>query len=168
MTKIVQLTNPRVARLEPEQVDEAARLLQQVWLESYGQRLPEIDVVQRTSRHFRDHLSRRSDNCWLAWVGNRLVGLSTTISNCIDDLWVRREFRRRGIATRLIGAACGNLALRGFRAAQAGCEDFNAAAVSLFESGGWKRVGSEPVDTAPGIRHVALVYTHSLPLEDVS
>ena len=168
MTKVVQLPTLRITRLEPAQIDEAAGLLQQIWLESYGERLPQSNVGQRTISHFKEHLTRRAGNCWLAWIGNRLAGLSTTVSNCVDDVWVRHEFRRRGIATRLIGVACGDLAQRGYRAAQAGFETFNAAAVALFESDGWRRVGSEPVDIAPGIQHVALVYARSLPLEDVS
>lgn len=41
-------------------------------------------------------------------------------------------------------------------------------AVNLFENGGWKRIGSEPVEISPGIQHLALVCTRSLPLEKVS
>jgi GNAT superfamily N-acetyltransferase len=168
MTKVVQLPSLRVTRLESAQIDEAAGLLQQLWLQSYGKRLPQSSVRQRTTNHFKNHLTRRSGNCWLAWMGNRLAGLSTTVSNCVDDVWVRQDLRRKGIGTRLIGVACGDLAQRGFRAAQAGCEDFNAAAQAMFESSGWRRVGSEPVEIAPGVQHLALVYARSLHLEEAS
>ena len=168
MTNAAQLPSLRVARLEASQADPAADFLLRLWLESYAGRLPQSNVTQRTTSHFKDSLARRSGHCWLAWMGNRLVGLSTTVSNCLDDVWVHRKFRRRGIATRLIGVACGDLVKRGFRTAQVGCEDFNAAAIALFESDGWRRVGSEPVDISPGVRHLALVYARSLIREEVS
>ena len=168
MTKVVQLPQLKIARLKPDQVDAAVALLHEVWHATYAGRLPAHLVKQRTTVHFKRHLERRAESCWLAWMGPRLVGLSSTSANCVEDVWVSRRYRRRGIATRLVDAACSHLAQRGFRAAQAGCEDFNHAASAMFEHLGWRKVGAESVHIAPGICHEALVYTRPLPLKEAS
>jgi ribosomal protein S18 acetylase RimI-like enzyme len=168
MTKVVQLPQLKIARLKPDQIDAAVAMLHEVWHATYAKRLPAHLVEQRTTEHFKRHLERRAETCWLAWMGPRLVGLSSTTSNCVDDVWVSGRYRRRGIATRLIDAACAHLARHGFRAAQAGCEDFNLAASAMFEHLGWRKVGAESVHIAPGIRHEAIVYTRPLPLKEAS
>ena len=168
MTKVVQLPQLKIDRLKPEQVDAAVALLHEVWHATYADHLPAQLVEQRTTDHFKRHLERRTETCWLAWMGPRLVGLSSTAANCVEDVWVSRRYRRRGIATRLIDTACTHLARRGFRAAQAGCEDFNFAASAMLEHLGWRKVGAESVHIAPGIRHEALVYTRPLPLKEAS
>ena len=168
MTKVVQLPQLKLAHLKPDQVDAAVTLLHGLWHETYADQLPAHLVVQRTTDHFRRHLEHRAGNCWLAWLGPRLVGLCSTSANCVEDVWVSRRYRRRGIATRLVDAACSHLAQRGFRAAQAGCEDFNHAASAMFEHLGWRKVGAESVHIAPGICHEALVYTRPLPLKEAS
>jgi hypothetical protein len=48
---------------------------------------------------------------------------------------------------------------RGFNSAQVGCEGFNQVAIGFFESSGWKKAGSEPVEIKPGSYVDALVYT---------
>ena len=168
MTKTVHIAPLRIAPLEPDQVDRAVALRGVLWHAAYGPILPTRLAEQRTEDHFRSHLESRAGNSWLAWSGDRLVGLCTTSSNCIDDVWVSQQHRRRGIASRLIATACRHLAQRGFRAAQAGCEDFNLAASALFEHLGWRRVGSELVHIAPGMRHEAIVYTRPLSLQEAS
>ena len=166
MTNTVQLPQLRIARLQPDQVDAAVALLHEVWHATYADRLPAHLVEQRTTVNLKQHLERRAETCWLAWMGPRLVGLCSTTANCVDDVWVSRRYRRRGIATRLIDAASTHLARRGFRTAQAGCEDFNHAASTMFEHLGWRKLGAESVHIAPGIRHEALVYTRPLPLKE--
>lgn len=168
MTKIVQLPRLRIGRLKPDEAHAAAELLHDLWHSTYNGRLPARLVKQRTREHFVQHLERRAGACWLAWLDRKLVGMSSTTANCVEDVWVKLQYRRRGIATRLIDAACTDLAQRGFRAAQTGCEDFNHAASALFENLGWRQIGAELVQIAPGIRHEALVYARPLPLQEAS
>lgn len=165
MTKSVQTTKVRIAKLNDCQADEAAVFLHRAWHSSYARRLPGSIVKQRTVQHFEDHLRARARNCWLAWTGDRLVGLLTTVSNCVDEVWVSRRYRRRGIASSLIDTACRDLSNRGFGFAQAGCEDFNDTAIALFETLGWQQIGAEPVEILPGIRHEARVYGQQLHAE---
>ncbi len=166
MTNIIQMPQLQIRSLDSEQIAEAASLVHTVWHATYRDHLPASLVEQRTHDHFCRHLERRVGHCWLASVGSRSVGLCTTTSNCVDDVWVSQRFRRRGIASRLIAAACSHLEQRGFKAAQAGCEDFNLAATALFEGLGWRKTGAELVRLAPGVRHEAFVYTRSLTLEE--
>ena len=95
-------------------------------------------------------------------MGDRLVGLASSCANGIEDLWVHRRYRRRGIAGGLIDSLVANLTQRGFRYVQVGCEDFNSYAIAFFEAQGWRRIGAKNLEIAPGRRIEARVYCCSL------
>jgi ribosomal protein S18 acetylase RimI-like enzyme len=98
----------------------------------------------------------------VAWLGNRPVGLASRQNNCIDELWVARRYRRRGIGRRLLAASLSALRNQGYQFAQAGCEDFNDAAQAFFREAGWRHIGSEPLAIAPGRRIEALVFSRRI------
>ena len=168
MTKIVHFPQLSVQRLDKERIDEASTLLHSVWHATYRGHLPAPIVSERTRDHFRLHLQRRASNSWLALVGDRVVGVCTCLMNCIDDLWVSQQYRRRGIASGLVEAACGQLARHGFHGAQIGCEDFNTAGIALLEHLGWQKAGAELVQVSPDVCFEALIYTCSLSTEEAS
>jgi GNAT superfamily N-acetyltransferase len=162
MNDVVKLPRLAVAPLAESDLDQAADFLHQSWRATYREVLPPAILAERTGEHFRRHLERRRERCWLAWLGHRLVGLATASANCVEDLWVAERYRRRGVGSALLEAALGHLSGRGFGFAQAGCEDFNRAAVAFFESRGWARIGSEPQQLTPELRVDALVYSLAL------
>lgn len=162
MSNVIALPRVRLAPLADGDLDAAAVFLHEHWRDTYRTALPPALLAERTVAHFRHHLERRRERCWLAWLDERLVGLATASANCVEDVWVAARYRRRGIGTRLVEMAMAHLRRRGFGFAQAGCEDFNRAAVDFFEALGWARIGSEPQQLTPTLRVEALVFSRPL------
>ncbi|MEJ2140691.1 MAG: hypothetical protein P8Y61_14875 [Gammaproteobacteria bacterium] len=167
MTKALQTCRLRPASLRADAVDATVELSLALRHAAYDGRLPARPGEQRTSDRVGKHIQRRAESCRAAWLGLNPAGLSATTASGVDDVWVKRQYRRGGTATRLIDATCSGLAQRDFRAAQTGSENFNYAASALFEDPGWRKIGAELVRIAPGIRHEALVYTRPLPLKEL-
>lgn len=156
---IIALPKLRIEPLIEHELDQAAVFLLKQWRETYRVRLPRRLVEKRSSGHFRDELSGRLDSCRLAWVGSRLAGLVSTQHNCIEDLWVAKRYRRRGIGTQLMAAAIDGLRKRDYQFAQVGCEDFNTDAIAFFSGAGWRHIGGEPIHVAPGMQVEARVFS---------
>ena len=159
---VIPLPRLRVELLDPDDLDKAAVFLLKVWRETYRQALPRRIVEQRSTGYFRDYLEKRASTCRLAWLGDRLVGLVTTQQNCIDDLWVAPRYRRRGVGNALMQEALAGLRQRGYQFAQAGCEDFNQAAIAFFGESGWDCIGSDSVTVTPGHCIEAMVFSRRL------
>jgi ribosomal protein S18 acetylase RimI-like enzyme len=159
---VVALPSLSIRRLDAASLEEAAGFLHKVWHQTYRDQLPSGLRAQRTQAYFATYLEARASQCWTARMGRRFAGLATVSSNCLEDLWVARRYRRRGIASRLTGAAMSHLAERGFDFAQAGCESFNADAVAFFRAAGWREIGSESLQLVPGRPIDALVFSRPL------
>jgi ribosomal protein S18 acetylase RimI-like enzyme len=159
---VIALPTLEIRRLDPASLEAAAALLHKVWHETYRTELPAGLRAQRSEAYFDDYLRDRAERCWVASMGRRLAGLVTTGSNCIDDLWVARRYRRRGVATRLVERASAAIAGQGFDYVQAGCEGFNDDAIALFTALGWQEIGSEPLYLVPGRPIEALVFARRL------
>jgi len=159
---VIPLPRVRVDLLEEHDLDKAAVFLLKVWRETYRHKLPRHLVEQRSPGYFRDYLGQRAATCRIAWFGDRLVGLVTTRQNCVDDLWVASRYRRRGVGTALLEAAVEGLRQRGYQFAQAGCEDFNQAALAFFDDAGWDRIGNDSITLTPGHCVDAMVFSYRL------
>jgi ribosomal protein S18 acetylase RimI-like enzyme len=163
---VIALPRVRIEPLSESTLDQAAVFLLKQWRDTYRDKLPAGIVDARSAGYFRDYLSQRDACCRLAWLDRKLVGLVATRQNCIEDLWVAKRYRGRGIARSLLQAALDDLRARGYQFAQAGCEDFNGAAIAFFNKSGWRHIGGEPVQIAPGMRIEALVFSQRLAGED--
>lgn len=159
---VIALPTLAIRRLATADIAAASQLLHKVWHETYRAQLPAELRKQRTEDYFADYLAARTDRAWTAWMGKRIAGLATLSSNSVDDLWVARRHRRRGIATRLVDQATRHLADRGFTHIQAGCEDFNQDATAFFDALGWQRIGNEPLYLVPGRPINAIVFSRRM------
>lgn len=150
---IINLPSLRIEPLGQDQREKASRLLHEGWHCLYGQLLSANSVQQKSVDHFRQYLLSRLGTGWLAFRGNQLCGLITTTSNCIDEIWVKKNFQRKGIGTQLINRALAHLKGKHFQYAQAGCESFNQGAIHFLQASGWQEIAREPVliDARPGI-----------------
>lgn len=158
--KIVALPKLEIKPLAEEDVRRAAELVHRVWHDSYRAMLPPKLLSQRTVDYWAGYLGKRLDRCWLASVGDRPAGIVSLSSNSVDDLWVAKRYRGRGVGRRLLDTALADLEQRGFESAQAGCEDFNKAAVGFFQHLGWSVIGKEPLlGLVPGRQVTALVFS---------
>lgn len=156
---VTPLPSLEIRCLDVDEVDRAADFLARQYREVYQAELPRHLVAQRGTAYFRAYLAERRDRVLVAWYGSRPVGLASRQANCIDDLWVARRYRRRGIGRRLLQASLQALREHGYQFAQAGCEDFNEAAQRFFVDAGWRNIGSEPLAIVPGRPISALVFS---------
>jgi putative acetyltransferase len=160
---VVTLPKLLIAPLEAADVERAAELVHRVWHDTYRAALPPKLRSPRTVAYWSGYLADRCEHSWMATVGSRPAGVVSVSSNCVDDLWVARRYRGRGVGRRLLDEALADLAQRGFEAAQAGCEDFNESAVGFFHHLGWTVIGNEPLlGLVPGRQVEALVFSRRL------
>ena len=159
---VVRLVQPRVTPVDDFGLDAATEFALKGWSEAYRSHLPASRLAARTRDDFARHLESRRNGSWVALVNERPAGLLTVHSNCIDDLWVARRYRRRGIATRLLAVALDHLRERGFQFAQAGCEDFHVDGLAFFAAAGWRQIGAETLWTLPGLPVTATVWSRRL------
>jgi len=162
MTIVVPLPTLRLATPAPADLDKAAAFLHELWHETYGYDLPADLCEDRTETYFNAYLGQHGDRVLLAWMDERLIGLAAWRTNCLDDLWVARRWRGRGVAARLLDAVLERLRERGYGFAQAGCEGFNREAIRFFQRKGWSLIGSEEQQITPDLRIQALVYSRRL------
>ena len=82
------------------------------------------------------------DEDWpLAWVGvsdEEIVGVIITNQEWVDDLWVLREQRRRGVGNRLLAQGEAEIAARGYRTCRLRVVRSNAVAVQFYLNQGWQ------------------------------
>lgn len=166
MSDVIPLPRLSFRRATRDDLESVAALVHAIWHETYGRTLPRLVVNARTPGHIAEEVGLRIDQGWLALLGTRLVGYCATSANCVEDLWVTKRYRRRGIGSRLLERALADLRERGYRGAQAGCENFNAPARQFFERHGWRAIGAEPQYFAAGQVVSALVYARALQAPD--
>lgn len=137
-------------------------LVRAVWMEVYGgQGIGGLGFSDR-EEHLNELIGDPADSGWVATLGHRVIGYCKVNSNCVEQLWIAERFRRRGMGRRLLRMATEDILHRGFRFAQAGCEDFNPAALSFLRSQGWKVISHESQPLQGGKR--CLILIHSLDL----
>lgn len=157
---IAALPKRTIRKLTDQELATAAKLLHRCWHDAYRRHLPPRLLTGRTEDYWIAYLTKRLPRTWVAWIGDKPAGLISVTSNCVDDLWVARRYRRRGLGRDLLETASRHFAARGFEHAQAGCEDFNEDGVGFFRHLEWAEIGNEPLlGLVPGRQVNALVFS---------
>ena len=140
---VIPFPSISIETLEDENLTRASELLHARWHKTYGRHLPKELIEQHDLDYFSDYLKDKQPRTWLAWYNDNLAGVMTLNLNCIDELAVIPELRRRSIGHRLLGIAIQDCKARDYQSMQVGIEAFNQGAIEFFESQGWRQVGSE-------------------------
>ena len=75
---------------------------------------------------------------WLAVVGEEIVGVTKTQDMWVNDLWVRRDYRRTGVGGRLLAQAEEEICARGHKALHLRVVKSNTRAVEFYQNRGWR------------------------------
>ena len=146
-----------------DDLQEIAQVLNRNWHQTYDKHLPRKLLMERTPATFESLLqSRNLENTTIARLGNKIIGYSDHLSNCVDNLWVDTEFQRRGIGRKLLNSQVEKLRLKNMHSVQAGCESFNSKAVSFYENSGWHVIDDALETIVPGFRVGIIVYGYDL------
>ena len=86
---------------------------------------------------------------WLAEVDGQLAGIMLTAADWLDDLWVARGFRRRGIGSRLLAAAEAEIAARGHAHGKLRVVAGNDRAMAFYLGHGWAVADRRPHERLP-------------------
>jgi ribosomal protein S18 acetylase RimI-like enzyme len=168
VSTVIEMPRLTVRPATAADVDAVADLVHRLWHETYATHVSPEAAAGRTLAGFRAEVEAQIRRAWVASLGERVIGFCAVSANCVEDLWVAARYRRRGIGSQLLAAAMADLSERGYRAAQAGCEDFNRPARAFLERHGWRVIGEEPQPRTPAGQPVrALVYSRAVPVEPV-
>jgi len=159
---VIQFRGNEIKLLQVGQLDDAARLLHSSWHNFYPRHLPAEVTSEKNLDEFERYLDQHSAHTWMALRNQKPVGILCVTSNCIDELWVKPRFRRKGIGSSLVAQALEYMRNRGFTTAQVGLESFNVDGEAFFEGTGWRMIGAESMRLQPGYEFEARVYSTAL------
>ncbi len=86
---------------------------------------------------------------WIAVVDGEIVGVVLTSTEWLDDLWVLRDSRGRGIGKRLLAQGEAEIVARGHETLRLRVVESNAAAVAFYRRQGWQIARSFPHEKFP-------------------
>jgi ribosomal protein S18 acetylase RimI-like enzyme len=86
---------------------------------------------------------------WIAVLNAKIVGMVLTSEEWLDDLWVLRENRGRGIGQHLLAQGEAEIAARGHRTLRLRVIQSNAAAIAFYHKHGWRTACEFPHEKFP-------------------
>jgi ribosomal protein S18 acetylase RimI-like enzyme len=133
-----QLEKMMIRRAQPEERDRLGAFVLRITDEVYGylwtmsSLAPARSVVAARIRN--EDWSR----AWVAFEGEILAGTVLTDEEWIDDLWVRKEHRGRGIGRQLLACGEAEMVARGHQTLRLRVVKANSGAVGFYQRFGWK------------------------------
>ncbi len=107
------------------------------------------------NKEFHEKFYQGSEKMYGAYLQDKLVGcLSISVNNTISCVFVKGEFHRQGIATRLFNTVLGELKSRGETHIKLNASPY---ALSFYHSIGFEDKGTE--SEYKGIRYTPMQYT---------
>lgn len=159
---IVQFPTVCIKTISENDLPAASQLMHDCWHACYKNHVSTNALARHNLNFFHNYLNKKSSPAWLAFFGDKLAGLISLSSNCVDDLWVKPEFQRKKLGTLMLQAASEHLKEQGFISIQTGLESFNSPGQNFFKSMDWKTIGSEDLILETGQHVKALVLSKAL------
>lgn len=120
-----------IRRPEPEELESVRAVVQIVLDEVYGGLLTPLPLPVDEDGW---------DLSWIAVSGGNIVGVVLTSGEWLDDLWVLRGNRGRGIGGHLLAHAEAEIIARGHKSLQLRVVQSNAPAIAFYRRHGWQIV----------------------------
>jgi len=162
---IIHFPIPQILPLEDRHLYKASQFLNECWHNEYALTVPYEITIKRDNDYFNNYLKNKLQLVWIAILQDKIIGIISITSNCIDELWVETSYRRRKIGQQLLKEALNYFYSRGFNSAQVGIESININAQKFYKSLDWIFIGSQPIQTKP-VAIDALVYTKKITSND--
>lgn len=121
----------------PEDLPRIERLVSAVVRECYGHLLA----------NYRFNADENWPAAWVAETGGEIVGVLLTGHDWLDDLWIARSHRRRGIGARLLEIAESEIAGRGHAVGRLRVVAENLSALHFYARHGWREDRCYPHET---------------------
>jgi GNAT superfamily N-acetyltransferase len=107
------------------------------WLDAHLGGVPHELVAARTPDSFQRRAAERVRDTTVATVGGSVAGFMMVVRDEVEQIYVAREHRGRGVAQQLLTAAEQQVADNGFGEAWLAVVAFNARARAFYTRAGW-------------------------------
>ena len=162
MSKVIPFAGYQIGKPDISDLPAIATLVNDCWHEVYDAYVPRVLCRQRTPDAFIALLRPQLANATIVRKGGKIIAYADHMCNCVDNLWVKKKYRRRGIGKRLLEMQLKELKLKGMDSVQAGCESFNEPAIGFYDDRGW-HVIDETVETiVPGLDVGVITYGYRI------
>lgn len=129
-----------IRRPHPEEHDSVRALVQTVVDETYGGLwAPPPPPVDEEYWEFS----------WVALRGEKIIGVVRTSEEWLDDLWVLRESRGRGVGQRLLAQGESEIIARGHETLHLRVVRSNIRAIEFYRRHGWRIAQTFPHERFP-------------------
>jgi len=143
---------------EPDELDRLARLWHDAWYDAHDAIAPAGLVAARTVARFRERLPALLADTRVAGPLGRPLGLCVIKDDRLDQLFVARQARGKGVAAALLADGEARLARRGIATAWLACAIGNDRAARFYEKHGWvnARTFTDRLDAGDAVYEVAV------------
>lgn len=129
--------NPVIIRpVESKDFEQILNLVNDVVREMYGHLFPNGVTASTDPRSWK--------SSWVAVDGSIIAGVGLADGDCIDDLWLRPEYRGRKIGSELLSILESQIAKGGHVQARLHVIAENETARSFYRRHGWQELKSYP------------------------
>jgi ribosomal protein S18 acetylase RimI-like enzyme len=125
----------------PEDSEAIAALWHESWRDGHIGHVPDALLPHRTPEHFRARVPPRIPHSTVAIVDGRVVGFVTVKQDEVEQVYVGRETRGRGVAQALLSHAEQQVA-REHDTAWLSVAEGNVRARRFYEKCGWRDAGA--------------------------
>lgn len=162
---IIDLDNIKIEKLSSKYRSKAADFLLANWHAYYCKQLPQHLVDIKTYEACYQYLSVRQHTIFIARHHKKIVGIIAGVYNCIDEIWVDKDYQRQKIGTRLVNHLLNRFHEKNYLYAQVGCEDFNQSIIDFFKAMDWYFIDSEELEVDSNYKFNVKVFGKRLPIQ---
>jgi ribosomal protein S18 acetylase RimI-like enzyme len=121
----------------PDDAQRVAEIWYAGWCDGHLGGVPDELVAARTPRSFQQRAVERVRDTTVAVVDESIAGFMMIVAAEVEQIYVSAEYRGRGVAQRLLGAAEQKIAGDGFSEAWLAVVASNARARAFYARAGW-------------------------------
>lgn len=146
------MTGVRLRSATVADLPAITRIWHQGWADGHEGQVPDALTAQRTPASFDQGARERISRTWVAETDAAVAGFVVVVDAEVEQLYVDRSWRGRGVAQRLLRHAEAVIGQRGRRTAWLAVVAGNTRARSFYAKSGWQDRGpfSYPAQTATG------------------
>ena len=135
-----------------DDVDVLARIWHEGWWDAHPYFAPKLGAF-RTLESFRERIAQRIGSTVVAVRDDAVVGLAVLKQDELEQLFVDRSARGKGVATPLIEDAERRVAAAGYPLIWLAVATENHVALRFYDKSGWQRMQAfdYPAETPSGI-----------------
>jgi ribosomal protein S18 acetylase RimI-like enzyme len=122
-------------------VPTIARIWREGWTDGHEGHVPAALVAERAPESFDQRARERIDRTWVADSGGVVAGFVVVVDDEVEQLYVDRSWRGRGVAERLLRQAEAVIGQGGRRTAWLAVVAGNTRARRFYARSGWRDQG---------------------------